>query len=298
MMCTFLFHKNIILIVLLVCCVQRMRSEVTKCCSNHHVLDMQKFSCELLINQTNWDVYNIQSSSLLPNCAKPNYVFKERESYIELNGCIDKNKNDKYVAITCSKDSLIGVHLMNKCCSFGQSYDHSERFCAPNSDVHGHFKKLFGNVAVIFENKIPDCSEDEVFVEYFSTEHNIHFDGKNLNVNDNTLMSDKFCIEDLVNINSSETKNNDKYFIVRSCHPRSICEKIPCIRRCCKADQVMFPQPKGKRECQYHPNKKNLHPTFYDIGLSLNNNPKEVHIKGRNLCFMFSTAVEFCARLP
>lgn len=260
-----------------------MRSEVTKCCSEQNVLDIQKHSCESPINLTSWDVYNIQSSSSssLLACAKPSYVFKERESYIELNGCIDKNKNDQYVAIACSKDSTIGVHLMNKCCPLGQSYDHSGRFCARNSEVHGHFKRLFENVAVIFENSIPDCSENEVFVEYFSTEHNIHFDGKNLNVNGNTLMSDKFCIEDLVNIKPNQANNKERHFIVRSCHPRSICKTIPCIRRCCKADQVMFPQPKGKRECQYHPNKKNLNPTFYDIRLPLSNNPKEAHLKGR-----------------
>lgn len=288
-MCKFTFNKHIFLIIIIipVCFIQRIQSEVAKCCSEHTVLDIQKHSCESSKNQSNWDVYNIQSpSSSLLNCAKPRNVFQGREYYIELNGCIDKDKNDQFVAISCLNYSTINVHLMNKCCPFGQSYDHNGRFCAQNSEVHGHFKKLFGNVAVVFRDTVPDCTEDEVFVEYFSTVHKIHFDGKNLNVNGNTLVSDKFCIEDLVNIKTNKVNGDDKYFIVRSCHPRSICEKIPCIRRCCKADQVMYPQLEGQRECQYHPNKKNLLPIFYDVSRPLNN-PKEVHLKGNISRFIF-----------
>lgn len=174
-----------------------------------------------------------------------------------------------------------------KCCPIGQSYDRVGRFCAKNADFHSHFVKLFGNI-IPYENIIPDCSEDEVFVEYFSTVHNIQFDGRNLKVDGKTLLPNKFCIEDLLNIKSGEANNDDEYIIVRSCRPRFICEKIPCIRRCCKADQIMLPQPKGKRECQYHPNRTNLMPVFYNISLPLSSDQKEINLKGRIfLCFIY-----------
>lgn len=268
---------SIILVLILICFTPEIHSEVTKCCSDQHVLNIQKRSCETLENQTIWDFVNIQSSSL-SNCGEPKYVFVENESYIELNGCIDKDKNDQYVAISCLKFPTIGVHLMNKCCPIGKSYDYKERHCTRNSGILGHFKKLLGNTTVVFQNRIPHCSEDEVFIEYFTSVHNIQFVESNLRVERITVPSNKFCIEDLVN--SNDAKNSDENVIVRSCRPKSVCGEIPCIRRCCNADQIMLPQPKGKRKCQFHPNGMNLKPVFYDIQLPLNNEQKIVHPKG------------------
>lgn len=280
-MCRYSLNKNIFFTILLLYFTRLIQSEVTKCCSEKLVLDIEKHSCEFSANQTEWDAYNLPTL-LVSNCSVPRSVFKGSKSYIELNGCIDKDKNDQYVAVSCSKNvhSNTGVHLINKCCPIGLSYDHIGRFCAQNPETHGHFKKLFGNTAVVFKNEVPDCSEDEVFVEYFSTVHDIEFNGKNLKVCDKILSSDKFCIEDLVNIHPNEGKNEEKYFIIRSCRPRSICGKIPCIRRCCKTDQIMTPQPKGKRECHFHPNKKNLVPVFHDISFPLDSDQKEVHLTG------------------
>lgn len=258
-----------------------VRCQVTKCCSENYILDTESgYSCESSVNKTNWDTYNLPIS-LVSNCSEFHNVFQGREYYIELNGCIDRDKNDQYVAISCSKYATVGVHLMNKCCPIGQSYDHSERFCVQNSEVHGHFKKLFGNVAVVFRDTVPNCSTDEVFIEYFSTLHSIHFDGKNLNVNDDTLASDKFCIEDLVNIDSIEQNESENHIIIRSCRPRSICEKIPCMRRCCKADQVMEPRDNGHKTCRNHPNKMNLQPTFHNVSLPLEESQRQLFVKGK-----------------
>lgn len=274
-------YKISFYVIGLVYLTQRIQCEVTKCCPEQAVLDTIH-SCESPKKQITWDVYNIEYiefSSLLLNCTKPRRTFVD-EFYSELNGCIDKDQNGQYVSVSCAKYSTAGVHLMNKCCPTGQSYDQIGRACVQNPDVHSHFKKLFGNTVVVFQNATPDCSEDEVFVEYFSTSHSIQFDGAKINVNGHSLLPDKFCIEDLVNIESNEVSNGDRYFIVRSCRPRSLCEEIPCIRRCCKADQIMYPQPKGKRQCQYHPHKINLRPTFYNVSLPLDAPQKQVLIKG------------------
>lgn len=274
-----LFKTCNIFIILLFNLIQGIESEVTKCCSDQNILNIQSHACESSGNKTIWEFNTIQSSSL-SNCSEHQYVSVKNQSYIELNGCIDKDRNDEYVAISCLKFPTIGVHLMNKCCPFGKAYNHTERVCTENPEISGHYKTLFGNTTVVFENNIPDCSDEEVFVEYISTIHNMKFFGNNLVVNSTTLLPNKFCIEDLINIKSNVGKNNEKNFIVRSCRPRSICSEIPCIRRCCKADQVMYPQPKGKRKCQFHPNKKNLAPIFYDIKLPLNAEQTILHLEG------------------
>lgn len=255
------------------------RCEVTKCCSENYILRIANgYFCELSIDET--FTSNLQIS-LPSNCSGFRNVFEGHDSYIELNGCIDKDKNDKYIAITCSKNSTTGVHLINKCCPIGESYDNNERFCVPNFEVHNHFKKLFKNISVVFKNHVPNCSTDEVYVEYLSTVHNIHFNSQKLNVNGDTLESSRFCIEDLVNIDSIE--NEERHVIVRSCRSRSICENIPCIRRCCKADQVMEPRDNGHKTCRNHP--KNLQPTFYNVTQPLDESQKPTIVKGeRHIC--------------
>lgn len=262
---------------------QQVHCEVTKCCPIDFALKIENgYSCELPMNYTDWTAHNILPlSSPLPACNALQNVFDGNQNYIELNGCVDQNLSKQYVALECSQYFRTGLHLLNKCCPYGQSYDYSERSCVQDPYSQMHFTQLLGDRAVIFENKVPDCSENEVFVEYLSTDHSIYFEGKYLNLNGNIVMLDKFCIENLVNINPSEYMNNEKDFIVRSCRHRSICETIPCIRRCCKTDQVMKKLPKQKL-CLAHPSNKNLIPNFYDVSHPLSNTQKQIILKGMN----------------
>lgn len=269
----FIFHLN-----------NQVHCEVTKCCSDQSVfnIDSENF-CESSTNQTDWDAYNLPIS-FQTNCSEFRNVFGANEKYIELNGCLDKNSNGQYIAVSCpqhSQYSSTGVYLLNRCCPIGQSYDHSQQFCIKNTSYHSRFKQIFKKAAVVFENNVPNCSADEVFVEYSSTRHSIEFDGKNLKINDNILMADKFCIEDLVNSDSFGMNESQSQIIIRSCRSRTICnENFPCMRRCCKADQVMEPRPEGHKICQYHPNKMNFQPTFYNVSLPLDSTQKQVHVKG------------------
>lgn len=167
------------------------------------------------------------------------------------------------------------TNSINKCCPNGQSYDHSERLCIQNPYFTSGFQHFFGNQLINFETKIPDCTDDEVFVEYFSTIHTIQIEGNNLRVNDDILPPDKFCIEDMVNVVDSRSFMNQ--FIVRSCRSRSTCGYLlPCIRRCCKTDQIMTP----KKLCLPHPNNKNLIPTFHDVELPINNTQRQINLNG------------------
>lgn len=268
-----------LLIVLSFYFPQFIQCQITKCCPNGSVLKIandHSYMCESSnLKHEVWNVHNIQSSSI-PNCTAIQNVFNGTEYNIELNGCVDRDSKGQFVAVSCPQNPETSVHLINKCCPIDQSYDHSERQCTQDLNSNKHFKSLFGDLAIVFEDKVPDCSEEEVFVEYFSTDYEIRFEGTNLKVNENVLSPEKFCIEDLAKIN----QKSDKHIIVRSCRPRTVCNDIPCIRRCCKADQIMQPHPKGKRQCQNHPNGTNLIPIFHDISLPLTNSQKQVRLNG------------------
>lgn len=163
---------------------------------------------------------------------------------------------------------------LNKCCPYGKSYDGIDRFCIVNP--YSNFENSFGFTINEIPTKVPVCTDDEVFVEYQSTYHAILFDGTYLKVNDEILSPDKFCIEHLVNfVNSGDVY--DKPVIVRSCRPRTICNYISCIRRCCQTDQVMTP----KRLCLNHPSEQNLIPKFFDVILPITNTQNQIAVLGK-----------------
>lgn len=281
-------HSRILLhclVALLFYLTQRVQCQLTKCCSTGLVLTKNGFSyvCESPASSVDWNSYNIPFSpnSIPYNCMWLGNPFEGNINYVEMNGCVDKDLNNQFVAVSCSPSPVSGVHLLSKCCPSGQSYDYGERNCIRNPDSPLHFNRLLGNAAVVFQNKVPDCSEDEVFVEYFSKYHWIRFEGMNLEVNGNLLPRTKFCIEDLVNIDPGEASGDEKHFIVRSCRERSICNEVPCIRRCCKTDQFLK-KGKGAKSCLPHPSNKNLNPTFHDVSLPLSDTQTQIGLKGMN----------------
>lgn len=280
------------LIAISFCNIQQIRCQVTKCCPDGFFLqaldypNFTNYSCQTLENQTIWDSHNLGSNPSIPNCDRQiQTVFENMETYINLNGCFDKNTNDQYVAVSCVQNEgnnfSVGVHLINKCCPIGQSYDHIKRSCALNLNSYTHFKNIFENSVVILENNLPECSKDEVFVEYSSIVHSIRFSEKNLKVNGNHLLADKFCIEDLLNVDPSDGGSNEQHIIIRSCRPRTVCNEMPCIRRCCSTDQIMLNRPMAQR-CQSHPSNANLQPIFYDLTFPLSNVQTKTQPKGMN----------------
>lgn len=262
--------------------LQEIHCQVTKCCpigSTLNIRDDRSFICESSINQTDWEAHNILPSSL-PNCTATKSVFEGDNWSVKINGCIDKDSRNQIVAVNCAENPPTSVFLMKKCCPVEHSYDYNERRCKKDTkSSKRNLKFLFETVPIVFDNQVPECSEKEAFVEYFSIHKKIRFSGKYLEVNDNRLLPDKFCVDNLINIDASES-NKENHLIIRSCRSRNVCDEIPCIRRCCKADQIMQPQPKGKRQCQNHPNSTNLTPTFHDIRFPLSNSQQKTRLIG------------------
>lgn len=271
-----------------------IQAKLHKCCqadSNIVIGGNTVLNCEKSKNSTTLMPYNIESSptqSLFPTCKyNVQKLFPQNQNnFVELNGCIDRSLDGQYYALTCSGQSTIGVHRINKCCSNGHIYDHTQRFCVPDFRSFQHFENLFQENVIVFENQVPDCDDNEVFVEYYSTAHDIGFDKQNLRISaqhllfDDELTSEKYCVEGLINTNSNKL---DQPIIVRSCRPKTICSKIPCIRRCCKSDQVLQRNFTTMRtECVQHPTNANIAPVFYDLDFPIepNKTQKEFHLKG------------------
>lgn len=258
--------------------------DVSKCCpiglnleiEHNSVVGCKTTSVE---NQKPFDSYNINymnGSSSLPQCSYTvRKLFESDENYAAINGCVDRSTNGDLFALTCANDPTVEIHELNRCCASGHSYDHSERFCASDFDSQPSFQRYFRDAVIWFNTFIPDCGDDEVFVEYITAEHEISFQNHDLVVNGDILHPKKFCVEGLMNV--ADDKSNADHLIIRSCRPKSICGRIPCIRRCCKTDQVIKP---GK--CVSHPNETNLLPTFHDIDfpIAVNKSQNQFYPRG------------------
>lgn len=291
------FNKNNFIswfsIVILLARPSFIQTKLHKCCqtdSNIVVHGNTVVNCVKSENSSTLDAYNVESlptQSLFPSCKyNVQMLFPQSQNtFMELNGCIDRSADGQFYALTCSEQATVGVHKINKCCSNGV-YDHAQRFCVRDLRSIQHFERLFDGSVIVFENKVPECNDNEAFVEYYSTAHAITFDQKKLRISAqhlpfvDILESDRYCVEGLINTKSNEL---DQHIIVRTCRPRSICQKIPCIRRCCKTDQILTRNnTEHKAECVQHPNNANIDPNFYDLNFPVKPNETQqgVHLKG------------------
>lgn len=282
------------------------RALLSKCCplgAQLHIQNDSAVNCVQSTNLTGWELYNIESSSnetQLPHCDhKVKRLFEESLDFSELSGCFDIADDGHFYAAYCRSEPTNAVHKLNKCCPTGHSYDHNERFCVPDARSHQHFGELFGADAVIFVPKVPSCAGDEVFAEYHSTAHNISFVDRTMTITtDNfpageSLQTHKYCIDGLLN---GDDKANEHHIIVRSCRPQSVCDKMPCIRRCCESDQMLQRNAKTRMaECVQHPNSTNFVPTFYEAGSSMDANATQdyAHVKGEIIA-IFHVWGRFC----
>lgn len=220
--------------------------------------------------------YNVKQNDVsnIPDCNFEQRDIDAKAKQININGCIDYTENG-FVSLSCPSEPKENVHLFNKCCPPGQSYDFNEQFCVPNENYLNHFSDIFDHSIVVFQSKVPQCDiYDEVFVEYHSSLHDIQMSSGGILITgpdsrSEYLPKDKFCIEGSVNhnnvgISKPNVDPNAMYVIVRSCRSRAICEDIPCMRRCCENDQVLF-HDDNITECRPHPDGKTFRPVFYRI---------------------------------
>lgn len=213
----------------------------------------------------------------------------------------------------------VTVYPIRKCCPVNSIYDDELSACREiNATFHevpvSHFwtddpkdiqllKSLindFNNTRnhigqPLFYTDIPQCNSEEVLVGYRLKTHEFHllhnriipkskFGERNLNVF-TAQPTDPFCIDSVAPSTIhppamvSDAKNIT--WIVRVCRPMSICNSIPCVRKCCSHNEKLA---KRNNETVCEPYKKDLVMTFHDIeGDSFPNEPDIVHRTGENL---------------
>lgn len=191
--------------------------------------------------------------------------------------CIDDLPNGQRIVLRCSGDRMtIDLHRVLKCCPERSSYDLTERSCVFNDQSLDVFNHLAGQNIVVFEVRTPECLDnEEVFIEYLSETHHLRLHQSSLDVVSvkhqlsEHLAPLSYCIEGVTKEEVSPTEA-DSFFseppphplIVRTCRPRSVCNRMPCVRRCCRNEQ-MLEEHDGESICVQH--ERNIRPTFYDL---------------------------------
>lgn len=236
---------------------------ITKCCPigwNLKIGVNLILTCETAFqtNQSIFDAYNVEyvNHPSIPQCQySVRRLLQNNEKFTQINGCVDRIANGDLFAVSCDSEPVIEVHELNRCCDIGNSYNHSERRCASSFESNLNFQRFFNDEVILFKTQVPDCGPNEVFVEYVSTKHEIKFVNHDLYIFDEILVPKSFCVEGLATISPDQMMAD--HIIVRSCRPKTICERIPCIQRCCKTDQVITP-----KECLAHPQKADFVPIY------------------------------------
>lgn len=262
--------------------------KISKCCPQNSMLVViknsqfkDKFECQPVSEPTEFIGFNLKISlnqSMIPECSDVEFFeFDHDGGLISSDGCVDLVGGVLY-GLKCSDRLQVEVHKVHKCCSIGYSYDMTERRCVPNVNDAELIVDFFRNSVAVFQIKSPNCSDDLVFVEYRSNLHNLWLSRSGVKVAQQDggldyLRPDSFCVEGIYEENKSgvdETSlvavTRKSKWLIRTCRPVNVCEQMPCVRRCCRNEQMIERQ-NGTSVCVQH--SRNIKPVFHDVNLPL-----------------------------
>lgn len=170
----------------------------------------------------------------------------------ETEGCVDVMNTDFYVFTydkTWNFVQINSVDKLRKCCMENFSFDIFLHQCVKTNQeqkLNQNFHDILNDTITILKAGLPECSDDEVLVEYHSSVHKIKLHQSSLIItakNSPVTQISKpgtFCVESTVGsyVDDSNPKASSKW-IAKVCQHKSICNKIPCIRKCCKEGERM-----------------------------------------------------------
>lgn len=243
----------------------------------------------------NLDVRN--ESMGIPQCSNVMMTDVDRVwSQVSIEGCID-TLNGKLIELRCPDyEHSVDLHRLMKCCPNGWAYDITDRRCVPNEQDMSVFQHLAGSSVVLYEPGTPKCNSEQVFVEYLSGHsHTIRLHqsavdvvsmhhGESEHLNPKTFCVDQYFESNAYENEASTTEPNidetviaepASYIIIRTCRPRSICNRIPCVRRCCRNEQMMKIGENGSVCVDYD---RNIRPKFYDVKLPLDEHKQQMMV--------------------
>ncbi|XP_055683534.1 G-protein coupled receptor Mth-like [Lutzomyia longipalpis] len=181
-----------------------------------------------------------------PMCANDRMLlfrFTRELISVSPNSCVDIVQGD-YILLTCSVDQTspdpLTVLSVRKCCGQEFVYDLRAQQCVlgGNSSVTDLLPR---RSSPLFVRGAPVCRENEVMVMYESKIHKIALSGATLMITtfDRGRPVSEFVDPSAFCVESAPEQEDNMRWMVRVCRHESICQKIPCIRKCCDHGKKM-----------------------------------------------------------
>jgi G protein-coupled receptor Mth (Methuselah protein) len=292
------FHVNnkVLVIVLLICVIgsaEHTAVQLHKCCPDNYELitidlgDAGKFfNCSAKTDASAvtdfFTHYNIRQDAdqHIPECqtASDFYNFLVYDDLVTVgaNTCFDM-LDGNMLALSCQQQhgnfvsfnfELNKIYRMQKCCPMHQYYDPAERQCVqtlrPNSVQQ--LEDFMGDLSSsIFKIGAPKCSNNEALVEYRTDKHDLRIDNSSLYMLSyhnqsviDRIFPNAFCADLVVD----QSLSASQHWVVKVCQPQKVCNRIPCVRKCC-GDGEFYYVVNGTKECR--PYNKGLMPEFHDF---------------------------------
>lgn len=222
-------------------------------------ISIQCTNPEISLNETFQVFENISIEINYPE------IFDDDEEFVvvKYNASL---KNDtfygdfEYDSDDLSTETIVVRKIVRKCCGNNEIY--AEKVCRVKENVGellGKFQYEFNRTLMTSEKNFYLCEADEVVVEYDSIRfEEVTFNGEFLKMKGLDAVTN-FCID----FNSDQDKKSTK-LTVRACMSKSICESVPCIRKCCKGgEKYQYGNDTSMTPCV--PFKGNVVPAFYNI---------------------------------
>lgn len=202
-----------------------------------------------------------------PSCSERRmqlFRFTRELISVSPNSCVDVIQGD-YILLTCSSKNPIPDALtvlsVRKCCGQEFVYDIKARECvvSGNSTMRSI---LPPKSSPLFIRGAPECRESEVMVMLMSGTHEIAVSGATLMITtfDRGRPVSEFVDPNSFCVDSAPSEEDENRWMTRVCRHESICERIPCVRKCCGHEKKMA-RVNNKATCLSH--SVDINPTFH-----------------------------------
>ncbi|EDW88763.2 G-protein coupled receptor Mth isoform X1 [Drosophila yakuba] len=160
------------------------------------------------------------------------------------NSCIGL-LNRSLIVLSCEFEKNVpsqSVGFVNKCCPQGFIYVSENNTCKPGESDLFVYASIISSPIIFFDNTL-NCSDNKALVEYTVSSGKVQFHNNSLIWRDGSqsLPSSKFCIEAIYDFDDADLDRRrvpEQKYLVRACQETKICQKIPCIRRCCAEGEM------------------------------------------------------------
>lgn len=253
-----------------------------KCCPSGQLVKLDNLTC---VENT-----EIRSSQLIggiltegienwPACDEIKFSIIENSTETLLNSCIDLTETRQVAMFHCDSDEstalsngkLLAVYHVNRCCPVDTLYNFESRSCvaATNQSI----PSADDDISIVLESfHLPECATNESLVEYHSRTHKIQHEKGLLFVNDRRI-DRPFC--------TAYTTDGDS--IAKVCESVDICDRLPCIRKCCKERQFFDTTAEERPKCKDY-DVDLIKPQFHSFTMGddlLGDRPPSMSITGK-----------------